>query len=368
MASMLFSIAALFFSDAAAQYAPTWASLDTRPLPAWYDDAKIGIFIHWGVFSVPSFGTSSGGASGEWFWWMWEGEKDPAYVDFVAQTEAPQWTYADYAPRFQAEFWNATQWAELFAASGARYVVPTSKHHEGFTNWPSATSFQWNSVDVGPHRDLIGELGAAVKAAGLTFGVYHSLFEWFNPLFLEDQAAGFHANISTSQFLQKTFGELRDLIERYQPQLIWSDGDWMAPDLYWDAPQNFLQWLVNDSPVKDTVVFNDRWGQGDTCKHGSYWTCADRYLPSSTQGRKWENVRLPTESPAKARAARTHTRAFPYRPFAGFHHRQGLMGVSAQRGLHRLLNCFGGCAYRDWHRGPGRQRTHQRGTLARWHH
>ena len=118
----------------------------------------------------------------------------------------------------------------------------------------------------------------------------HSLFEWFNPLFLEDQASKFAANISSSGFLQKTFGELRDLIERYQPELIWSDGDWMAPDSYWDAPGNFLTWLVNDSPVKDTVVFNDRWGQGDTCKHGSYWTCADRYLPSQTQGRKWENA------------------------------------------------------------------------------
>lgn len=95
----------------------------------------------------------------------------------MAATEAPQWTYADYAPRFQAEFFDPAQWAALFKASGARYVVPTSKHHEGFTNWPSASSFNWNSVDVGPHRDLIGELGAAVKAAGLTFGIYHSLFE-----------------------------------------------------------------------------------------------------------------------------------------------------------------------------------------------
>jgi alpha-L-fucosidase len=101
----------------------------------------------------------------------WQGENNSAYVDFVKNTEAPQWTYADYAPRFQAEFFNATQWASLFKASGARYIVPTSKHHEGFTMWPSATSFNWNAMDVGPHRDLIGELGAAVKAAGMTFGV-----------------------------------------------------------------------------------------------------------------------------------------------------------------------------------------------------
>jgi alpha-L-fucosidase len=264
MLASLFAIVAV----CSAQYAPNWTSLDTRPLPLWYDSAKIGIFLHWGIFSVPSFGVDSGGASGEWFWWNWQGAKQQEYIDFVARTEAPSFTYADYAPRFQAEFFNATQWLALFKASGAKYIVPTSKHHEGWTNWPSATSFNWNSVDVGPHRDIIGELAAATKAAGLTFGVYHSLFEWFNPLYLQDKAGGFKANLSDSAFLQKTFGELKELTNRYQPELFWSDGDWEAPDSYWNAPENFLAWLVNESPVKDTVVFNDRWGQGDTCHHG----------------------------------------------------------------------------------------------------
>ena len=222
--------------------------------------------------------------------YLWKAANDSSYADFVAATEAPQWTYADYAPRFQAELFVPTQWAALFKASGARYVVPTSKHHEGFANWPSADAFNWNSVDVGPHRDLIGELGAAVKAAGLTFGVYHSLYEWFNPLYLADKAANYTANISTSAYLQKTFGELRDLVERYEPEIIWSDGDDSAPDAYWDAPANFLAWLVNESPVKASAVYNDRWGKGDICTHGQYYTCADRFLPSKLQGRKWENA------------------------------------------------------------------------------
>jgi alpha-L-fucosidase len=178
---------------ALAQYAPTWESLDSRPLPAWYDQAKIGIFIHWGVFSVPSFGVPSGGASGEWFWKELS-DGVPAYVDFVRASEAPSFQYMDYAARFDAIFFNATQWLELFRASGAKYIVPTSKHHEGFCNWPSATSFAWNSMDVGPHRDLIGELANATRAAGLHFGVYHSMFEWFNPLYLADKAANFTTN------------------------------------------------------------------------------------------------------------------------------------------------------------------------------
>lgn len=267
-------------------YDANWQSIDARPLPAWYDEAKIGIFIHWGVFSVPSFGTNNGGASGEWFWNQWLTQKNPAYEAFVNQTENPSFTYPDYAARFNAEFFNATQWAELFKASGAKYVVPTSKHHEGFTNWPSATSFNWNSVDVGPHRDLIGELSTATKDMGLTFGVYHSLFEWYNPIYLADKAS----NWNTTTFVEKTMGEIKDLVLRYEPELIWSDGDWEAPDSYWNAPANILQWLVNDSPVKDTVVFNDRWGIGDTCVHGQYWTCDDRYLPNQLQHRKWENA------------------------------------------------------------------------------
>ena len=109
-------------------------------------------------------------------------------------------------------------------------------------------------------------------------------------MYLADKALGFNTDLNSSAFLQKTFGELKDLVERYEPSLFWSDGDWEAPDSYWNAPANFLAWLVNESPVKDTVVFNDRWGQGDTCTHGSYWTCDDRYLPSKTQGRKWENA------------------------------------------------------------------------------
>jgi alpha-L-fucosidase len=97
-------------------------------------------------------------------------------------------------------------------------------------------------VSTGPHRDLVGELGAAVRAAGLTFGVYHSLFEWFNPLFLLDQANDFATNYFVAG---KTMPELFDLVNRYQPDVIWSDGDWMAYDSYWNST-GFLAWLYNE--------------------------------------------------------------------------------------------------------------------------
>lgn len=132
-------------------FKPKWSSLDNRPLPSWYDEAKIGIFIHWGVYSVPSFGS-------EWFWINWKTENTTTkYHDFMKERYPPKFTYQDFARDFTAEFFNATQWADIFDAAGAKYIVLTSKHHEGYTLWPSSYSYSWNSVDVGPNRDLIGK-------------------------------------------------------------------------------------------------------------------------------------------------------------------------------------------------------------------
>lgn len=185
------------------RYAPNWHSLDTRPTPAWYDEAKIGIFLHWGVFSVPSFGS-------EWFWWDWQGAKVPAFREFMERNYRPGFTYQDFAPQFKAEFFDPDRWAEIFKKAGARYVVLTSKHHEGFTLWPSAVSWNWNAGDVGPRRDLVGDLARAVrKKGGVRFGLYHSLYEWFNPLYLADKEAGFERNDFVAR---KTMPELVEIV------------------------------------------------------------------------------------------------------------------------------------------------------------
>ncbi|XP_075538130.1 tissue alpha-L-fucosidase-like [Dermacentor variabilis] len=262
------------------RYAPDWDSLDTRPTPAWYDEAKIGIFLHWGLFSVPSFGS-------EWFWWHWQGAKVPAYREFMERNYRPGFTYQDFAPQFKAEFFDPDRWAEIFKKAGARYVVLTSKHHEGFTLWPSAVSWNWNAGDVGPRRDLVGDLARAVrKKGGIRFGLYHSLYEWFNPLYLADKGAGFETNDFVAR---KTMPELVEIVTAYRPEIIWSDGDWEAPDTYWNSTQ-FLAWLYNDSPVRDTVLVNDRWGKGTPCKHGDFYNCKDHYDPGTLVEHKWENA------------------------------------------------------------------------------
>jgi alpha-L-fucosidase len=271
----------------------TWDSLDRRPLPSWYDEAKFGIFIHWGVFSVPAYGS-------EWFWkYYHECSIDNSsnfgdYCSFVRKTESPYFRYPAYAHRFTAELYDPSYWARIFAKSGAQYVVLTSKHHEGFCNWNSSTSWNWNAVDVGPRADILGALARAVKNVSssqtrrkLKFGVYHSLFEWFNPQYLSDQASNW---TSQSFVKEKTMPELYDLVNKYEPELIWSDGDWEAPSDYWESTK-FLAWYATNSTVAETAVWNDRWGNDNClCNHGSFVTCADRYQPGQLQMRKWENA------------------------------------------------------------------------------
>lgn len=268
----------LIIGDCFAKYEPNWDSIDSRPLPPWFDQAKFGIFIHWGVFSVPSFGS-------EWFWWYWH-KNMTDYVNFMKKNYPPDFQYQDFAPHFTAEFFDAKEWTDIFNASGAKYIVLTTKHHEGFTLWGSKNSWNWNAVDVGPKRDLVDELSAAVRAqSDMRLGLYHSLFEWFNPLFRLDAANVFKTNYFPTS---KTLPELYELVLKYKPEVLWSDGDGDAPDTYWNST-GFLAWLYNDSPVRDTVVTNDRWGYGSICTHGGYYTCSDRYQPGHLLKHKWEN-------------------------------------------------------------------------------
>lgn len=190
----------LTLSNSIFAYEATWESLDSRPLPVWYDQSKVGIFIHWGVYCVPGIGN-------EWFWNNWKRQKIPSLVEFMEKNYKPGYTYQEFANDFTGEHFNANDWLEVFKKSGAKYVVLTSKHHEGFTMWPSSHAFGWNSADTGPHRDVVGELAEVIqKNSTLHFGLYYSLFEWFNPFYINDKLHLFLQNnfatqkVNTSSF------------------------------------------------------------------------------------------------------------------------------------------------------------------------
>jgi len=264
------------FKLTAQTYEANWASLDKRPIPTWFTDAKFGIFVHWGVYSVPAWAPANEDIGvyakyAEWYWMRINGGKDPneqkadvgkMFMDHHNKMYGKDFKYQDFAPKFKAEYFNPNEWADIFKDAGAKYVILTSKHHEGFTLWPSKESWNWNSVDVGPHRDLCGDLTTAVKEKGLHMGMYYSLYEWFNPLYKSDSA---------KYVADHMIPQLKDLVTRYKPEIIYPDGEWDHPSKVWQS-EKFLSWLYNESAVKNSVVVNDRWGKETRSKHGGYYS------------------------------------------------------------------------------------------------
>ncbi len=253
-------------TGSAAQYQPDWKSLDQRPVPKWFLDAKFGIFIHWGVYSVPAW--SPVGSYAEWYQHaLVEKSYNGAVVDYHNKRFGPNTTYYQLAGQFKAELFQPDQWAELFRKSGARYVVLTSKHHDGFCLWPSPEAdrdfgFPWNASEVGPRQDLIAELFQAIRKTPVHPGLYYSLYEWYDPLYLKDK----EKYVTTHAIPQ-----MKELINNYRPDLLWTDGDWDLPPEAWHS-QQFLAWLYNESPVKNSIVTYDRWGSGVHFHHGGVYT------------------------------------------------------------------------------------------------
>lgn len=253
--------------DGVCAYEPNWASLDQRPTPKWWVDAKFGIFVDWGLCSVPAW--SVRGEYAEWYWNRVERDKskDGPWWSFHSQTYGEDFEYEDFATMFKGELFDPDEWAELFERSGAKYVVLISKHHDGYCLWPSQEANKtwgrpWNSVDSGPERDVLGELTEAVEGRGLRMGMYYSLYEWYNPLWLKDR---------DRYVAEHMIPQFKNVVTRYRPSVIFSDGEWDMHSSRWRS-EELLAWLFNESPVGSHVVVNDRWGKDTRHKHGGYYT------------------------------------------------------------------------------------------------
>lgn len=265
-----------------AAYDADWKSLDKRPVPSWWTEAKFGIFIHWGPYAVPAFAPVFPDGA-----FSWDGFAEWYQGKMIAKTQnkstakfgehhkkhyagAP---YANFAAQFTARFFNAADWAELFKRAGAKYAVLTSKHHDGYALWPSSHSPYFNSVSIGSGRDLAGEFAAAMKAASLRYGFYFSMLEYANPLYpsVRDGVRSPDA-LSIAEWNDRVnIPQLKDLVNRYEPDILWGDGEWDYTSLEHGVPR-FMAWLYNDSKVKDHVVVNDRWGKDCRGVHGGHYT------------------------------------------------------------------------------------------------
>lgn len=226
---------------AAGPYNDSWESLNNYHVPQWFKNAKFGIFIHWGVYSVPAFGS-------EWYSRNMYREGTPEF-EHHRKTYGDQkdFGYKDFIPMFKAEKFDADEWARLFARTGARYVVPVAEHHDGFQMYKTELS-HWNAVEMGPHRDVVGELTEAFHKNGLVNGAStHRIEHWFfmgsgkkfdsdvtddekwgdfywpatkEP---EDHFDSFSEPTPTEEFLEDWMIRTVELIDRYHVKILYFD-------------------------------------------------------------------------------------------------------------------------------------------------
>ena len=239
----------------------SWQSLNQRGYPQWFSDARLGIFVHWGLYSVPAYASKEGYA--EWFYrgLMTGDQERKRIMSLYADTTLPVFQqYADLTKYWKAELWQPDEWARLFKASGARYVLLVTKHHDGYCLWDSPQQPEWNSTISGPHRNIVAELTDAVRNEGLRMGFYYSLPEWSNPRHIwmqapDDKIGDYVENYMIPQF--------KDLISRYRPDAIFTDGDWQNTAKQFHATE-LISWYYNT--VGPDAIVNDRWGKGT--QHG----------------------------------------------------------------------------------------------------
>ncbi|WP_328725028.1 alpha-L-fucosidase [Streptomyces sp. NBC_00259] len=255
-------------ADGGKDYEPTVESLNSHPTPTWFEDDKFGIFIHWGAYSVPAWGPR--GSYAEWYW-NYMNSPGSATNTHHRDTYGADADYDDFIGQWKAEKYDPDDWVKLFKDAGAKYFVLTSKHHEGVALYDSEVSGR-DSVDLGPRRDLAGELFAAARKDGrgetLKAGFYYSLYEWFNPSYTGRPATNPYTGATVAYTGAPAVDDyaadymapqMRELIERYDPDILWCDGQWEKPASYWrTAPvlADYYNRAKNRPKPKEVAVAN----------------------------------------------------------------------------------------------------------------
>lgn len=233
-------------------FKPVWESLENYEVPQWYQDAKFGIFIHWGVYSVPAFGN-------EWYPRNMYKQGTREFEHHVKTYGSQKnFGYKDFIPMFTAEKFDPDKWADLFLKSGAKFVVPVAEHHDGFAMYDCSYT-RWNAVNMGPKRDIIGELANAVRKRYLVFGVsYHRAEHWwffhegmkFDSDVRDSRYIDFYgpAQPETTQpneeFLEDWLNRLCELLDKYHPQIVWFDW-WIEQPAFEPYLRRFAAYYYN---------------------------------------------------------------------------------------------------------------------------
>jgi len=237
----------------------SWESLETHKAPDWYADAKFGIFIHWGVYAVPAFGS-------EWYPRNMYLEDNNVFKRHV-ERHGPQseFGYKDFIPKFKAEKYSPADWAALFKKAGAKYVMPVAEHHDGFQMYNSDLS-DWNAVKMGPKRDLVGELAREARKAGLHFAASsHRAEHWwffeggmkFDSDVKDPKYAGLYGpaqprrlpgatadNPPDEKFLKDWLARSCELVDNYRPEVVWFDW-WIEQPVFAPYLRKFAAYYYN---------------------------------------------------------------------------------------------------------------------------
>jgi alpha-L-fucosidase len=289
----------IFISLAAetpAHYEATLESLGRHPLPEWYADAKLGIFIHWGLYSVPgwaplvhpthdfeSIDYITHNPYAEWYLNSMRLDGSPTQA-YHREHYGANYDYYNFAPIFNKEIqkWDPDIWAKTFREAGAKYVVLTTKHHDGFTLWPSSTPNPKLPADrQHASRDIVGQLTEAVRKQGLRMGLYYSGgYDWtFVPGPIRTKADYQKVRPQTEAYGKYADAQMRELIDRYHPAVLWNDIDYPKSG----HPLDIMAEYYNAVP--DGVI-DDRFG----VKHSDFKSPEYQTL-SKISTEKWEECR-----------------------------------------------------------------------------
>jgi alpha-L-fucosidase len=284
-------------------YRATSESLRRHKVPKWFEDAKFGIFVHWGVFAVPAyhewyvafispkagFGFLFGGppfnaTRGN----LPDGLYKSRVVEDAVKYHAAHWgadfPYDDFIPMFKAEKFEPEAWANLFREAGARYVVLTAKHGDEFALWPTKFTHR-NAMETGPHRDLAGDLAKAVRGSGLKMGFYHNTTYTF-----------WDSRYPGRDWVDYMNHSIEELVDRYHPSVLWGDvtegpvKTWEGKALpadYWNSKE-VLAYFYNHSEDAAEVVANDRWGLDTDGKRVGDYLTPERTQVANLVKEKWE--------------------------------------------------------------------------------